>query len=77
MRYRLMQAAAVLAVAGALVAAPARAQESAAGDTASEPDGIIVVTAQKRAENLQDVPVKTAQPAVKIAHFAVEEEEDE
>jgi outer membrane receptor protein involved in Fe transport len=52
-----MQAAAVLAVAGALVAAPARAQESAAGDTASEPDGIIVVTAQKRAENLQDVPI--------------------
>ncbi len=57
MRYRLMQATAVLAMAGAFVADPARAQESAAADTVSEPDGIIVVTAQKRAENLQDVPI--------------------
>ena len=57
MQIRLMQAAAVVAVAGALVAAPAWSQENAAADTVSEPDDIIVVTAQKRAENLQDVPI--------------------
>src|SRR3546814_5048359 len=49
---------ACLTVAAALVAAPAFAQDSAAGT--EEDDGAIVVTAQRREERLIDVPVSIA-----------------
>ncbi len=48
--------ASVCALAGAL-AVPAAAQEAPQVDDSSDGIGLIVVTAQKRAENVQDVPI--------------------
>lgn len=49
------------ALAATLAASPVAAQEAPAVDTASEDAGdVIVVTAQKRAENIQDVPISIA-----------------
>jgi iron complex outermembrane receptor protein len=49
------------AFAAALAATPAAAQEAAPADSASNDMGdAIVVTAQKRAENIQDVPISIA-----------------
>lgn len=39
------------------LASPALAQDSAAGDDGGDGLGVIVVTAQKRSENIQDVPI--------------------
>ena len=44
----------------ALATAPAAAQETAPADTAADMGDAIVVTAQKRAENIQDVPISIA-----------------
>lgn len=50
-----------LALAALLAASPVAAQEAPAVDAASEDAGdVIVVTAQKRAENIQDVPISIA-----------------
>lgn len=48
------------AFAVALAATPAGAQEAAPADTAADMGDAIVVTAQKRAENIQDVPISIA-----------------
>ena len=45
------------AFAVALAAMPAAAQEAKPADTANDMGDAIVVTAQKRAENIQDVPI--------------------
>ena len=47
-------------IASASLAVPALAQEAVADEAASEDSGEIIVTAQKRAENVQDVPVSIA-----------------
>ena len=56
-RISLLTAAAVPAF---ILAAPAFAQDSAEGDVPSGGVGEIVVTAQKRAQNLQDVPISVS-----------------
>lgn len=48
------------AFAAVLAATPAAAQEAAPADTAADMGDAIVVTAQKRAENIQDVPISIA-----------------
>lgn len=48
------------AFAAALAAMPAAAQEAAPADPANDMGDAIVVTAQKRAENIQDVPISIA-----------------
>ena len=52
----MLTAASVCALACTL-AAPAAAQDNAPPDESSDGIGVIVVTAQKRAENVQDVPI--------------------
>ena len=52
----LFTTASICALAGAL-AVPAAAQDAAAVEDPSDGIGLIVVTAQKRAENVQDVPI--------------------
>jgi len=53
---------ATAAVTGLMLAAPARADEPAAGSPAARSDQVeaIVVTAQKRAQNVQDIPISVS-----------------
>lgn len=55
--YRLGCATIALAAMSAISANPALAQDDAAAEQESTGVGVIVVTAQKRAENVQDVPI--------------------
>ena len=65
-RYGLRSFASTLALATAFVALPAQAQDEAPDAAASAPDeaaaadGDIVVTAQRRAESIQDVPISVS-----------------
>lgn len=56
-RQRLLAQASAFAIAGVVVSAPALAQDESPGEASAMLLQTVTVTAQKRTENLQDVPV--------------------
>lgn len=69
--------ASVTALAASLAAAPLMAQDTQAGETAQEDDDVIIVTALRRDESLQDTPAAiTAFTAESIANAGIERPAD-